>query len=191
MTSGARVVFNAVSRLATGVIFGGSRVTVADILDGTSNTYLLSEKYLGPDWYMTHSSGGDNRARQWATTATLPDGPATRQSTLRRDYKPVRRRLRHARARQLAKLRNSRHANGCQMAFCDGSVQMISFAIDPQIHGCLGNRKDACRSTRRSSSAAFGCQFAAICSRDTEIPPLRSFSVFMRNRAKVVNRIRH
>ena len=28
------------------------------------------------------------------------------------------------------------------MAFCDGSVQLISFLIDPAVHQSLGNRKD-------------------------------------------------
>ena len=28
------------------------------------------------------------------------------------------------------------------MAFCDGSVHPISYAIDPSVHQSLGNRKD-------------------------------------------------
>ena len=36
----------------------------------------------------------------------------------------------------------SAHANGFQMAFCDGSVQMMSYSIDNNIHRCLCNRKD-------------------------------------------------
>ena len=36
----------------------------------------------------------------------------------------------------------SAHTNGIHMAFCDGSVQMIHYTIDPKAHRCLGNRQD-------------------------------------------------
>ena len=41
----------AVSTPATGMSYLRSRVTMADITDGTSNTYMLGEKYLTPDNY--------------------------------------------------------------------------------------------------------------------------------------------
>jgi prepilin-type processing-associated H-X9-DG protein len=34
------------------------------------------------------------------------------------------------------------HAGGCNMALCDGSVRVISYAIDPEIHARLANRDD-------------------------------------------------
>ena len=37
--------------VATGIVYVGSMIKIADVTDGTSNTYLLGEKYLVPDDY--------------------------------------------------------------------------------------------------------------------------------------------
>ena len=36
----------------------------------------------------------------------------------------------------------SAHNNVFNVAFCDGSVQPMSYTIDPTVHKNLGNRKD-------------------------------------------------
>ena len=44
----------------SGVSFQRSEVTMAQIRDGTSNTYLIGEKYLDPDHYLNGEDPGDN-----------------------------------------------------------------------------------------------------------------------------------
>jgi len=36
----------------------------------------------------------------------------------------------------------SAHGSGCNFVLCDGSVRLISYAIDAEIHRRLGNRMD-------------------------------------------------
>ena len=36
----------------------------------------------------------------------------------------------------------SPHAGGCNMVLCDGSVRLIGFAIDPEVHARFANRSD-------------------------------------------------
>ncbi len=60
MTSNARATFAQIALLATGPIYCGSLMKMADITDGTSNTYLAGEKYLDPDSYETGIDLGDN-----------------------------------------------------------------------------------------------------------------------------------
>ncbi|MDW8036999.1 MAG: DUF1559 domain-containing protein, partial [Thermoguttaceae bacterium] len=45
----------------TGISFVQSQVTAAEVRDGTSNTYLVGEKYLNPDRYLNGTSPADNR----------------------------------------------------------------------------------------------------------------------------------
>ncbi len=144
MTVNARTEFAGVAAAATGIVYTGSLVKISDITDGTSNTYLMGEKYLDPDDYATGMSPGDNECamtgenddlsrwgdpRYWGgpnqsnLTRPMPDMPGLV------DGFPVMR-------------FGSPHLAGFQMAFCDGSVQMINYSIDQQTHRLLANRKD-------------------------------------------------
>ncbi len=121
--------FASLAKQATGVMFSGSQITPADITDGTSNTYLLGEKYLDPDTYETGTDLGDNEAAligddrditRWTSIAPQFDTPGSIPN----------------------QCFGSAHSNGFNMAFCDGSVQTISYSIDIETHRCLSNRSD-------------------------------------------------
>ncbi len=141
MTSAARTTFGNVAKAATGVFYCGSLTTIADITDGTSTTYLIGEKSLDPDYYATGQSAGDTEF------ATMGDnGDIVRWSSYRYPivspttdwFKP----LQDTPGADLWQFFGSAHANGFQMAFCDGSAQMMSYTIDLEVHRRLCNRKD-------------------------------------------------
>jgi prepilin-type N-terminal cleavage/methylation domain-containing protein len=117
----------------TGVIYPASTVKIANITDGPSNTYLIGEKHLIVDNYTNGADEGDNESAmmgfnedvcRWAGP-NLGNGP---HQDAPNDQDPNN--------------FGSAHSNGFGMTFCDGRVQVISFAIDLNIHHLLANRAD-------------------------------------------------
>ncbi len=123
--------------VSTGVVYLHSSLTMAGITDGTSNTYLVGDKYLSPDDYLSGVNYSDNgtwdraldfeNVRWTANDATYRDYCIPRQDQAGIPYYVC---------------FGSAHAGGFNMAFCDGSVSSISYSIDTAVHACLGNRKD-------------------------------------------------
>jgi prepilin-type N-terminal cleavage/methylation domain-containing protein len=117
--------------LHTGITANRSEVGIGKVVDGTSKTYLLGEKYLNPDSYFTGEDWGDNHnvysgddmeIVRFGATGMIPaqDRPGLVA------YFAF----------------GSAHATGCHMAMCDGSIREIVYTIDFEIHRRLSNRRD-------------------------------------------------
>ena len=105
---------------------------LAEIRDGTSNTYLIGEKYLDPDHYIDSTEPTDNNSpyagqdwdyHRWSITGPTPDTPGNSGNDVLYSF-------------------GSAHPGTFNIAFCDGSVHSISYSIDPTIHAYLCGRKD-------------------------------------------------
>lgn len=110
----------------TGLLYTRSEVRFSDILDGTTNTYLVGEKRCialepdrGDDQHMYLGHGLDGARYTALDLRPMRDGPG-------------------ADTRRFG----SAHASGCYFVFADGSVRLIGYQIDPETHRRLGNRKD-------------------------------------------------
>ena len=115
----------------TGVCFQQSTIAAANVTDGMSNTYFGGEKSLCPDCYATGLSGGDDDCmwggNNWDNNRS--SGTMVSFVTDTPGYDNV-------------AAFGAAHTNGCYMLFCDGSVHLIPYTIDRQIHAWLGNRMD-------------------------------------------------
>ncbi len=111
-----------------GVILSTSEITLGEIRDGTSNTYLVGEKFRRPEVYETSCCCDDSGVFCGAD----PDnsrGTKLAPSQDRNGYN----------ARQQF---GSPHAGALGFVLCDGSVHRISYSIDLESHQHLGNRSD-------------------------------------------------
>jgi len=111
----------------TGVIFQRQGLPLVHITNGTSNTFLVGEKYLNPDNYTTGSDGGDNESMYVGF-----DNDISRSTA----YPPMQDR----RGLGSTLAFGSVHTGGLNMAYCDGSVSFVSYSIDPAVFKRAGNR---------------------------------------------------
>lgn len=119
----------------SGVIYQRSQVAIAQIEDGTTQTYLIGEKFLNTELYTNGKHYADN-----GPALTGHDKDVVRMATRRflaiqdtngngaQDF-----RWQHF---------GSPHPGGWQAAMCDGSVHTFSYWMDPEVHHARGNRAD-------------------------------------------------
>lgn len=131
----------------TGVIYYRSQLPFSRIVDGTSNTYLIGEKYLNPDKYDSTGKNdatftyGDNQGAyagyEWDNHRV-----AWQEDSLGdvEYYQPKQDTPGYDTKRNEAF--GSAHPGGYNSSFCDGSVRLISYDIDPEVHRRLANRLD-------------------------------------------------
>ena len=114
----------------TGVSFLRSSIKPAQLVDGASHTYLIGESYLAAKQYDTGLIESD-RGHMYSGMA--PDTARMAQNSLFPSQDG---------ASADTKRFGSAHLEGCNFVFCDGSVKMISYDIDPDAHRRNGNRRD-------------------------------------------------
>ena len=112
-----------------GVIYRHGSAKIGEIRDGTSNTYLLGEKYLNADQYTKIEDGKENATwyrgfdqEQQRVSESLPIQDRTGFTS--------------------GFLFGSCHSGTFGMAMADASIHRISYSIDLEIHQNLGNRAD-------------------------------------------------
>jgi prepilin-type N-terminal cleavage/methylation domain-containing protein/prepilin-type processing-associated H-X9-DG protein len=132
--------FPAAPNFFNGICYQRSMVRTSDISDGTSCTYMVGERYMSSDYY-TSGEGyqdafplytGDSRSTLAQTISSNASVPPYATHMPYQDTPGL---------EGLASF-GSAHANGFHVAFCDGSVQMLSYSIDKFTHHYLSNRND-------------------------------------------------
>lgn len=123
----------------TGMFFPKSAITVGEVRDGTTNTYLYGEKYLMPEKYEASSSTGSAQGDDWNCWMGPESNDMARYTRLN-DINDTPRQDRPG--LDTGYPFGSAHAGTFGMAMCDASVQRVSYSIDNETHSYLGQRND-------------------------------------------------
>lgn len=109
------------------------RGEIRTVPDGESNTYLIGERYANPDAYTAGTPSADDQG--WDVGFdhdTVRWGKNDASGLPYRDTPGA----------EHTWSFGSAHAAGWNVSFCDGSVKLMSYDIDPVTHERLANRKD-------------------------------------------------
>jgi prepilin-type N-terminal cleavage/methylation domain-containing protein/prepilin-type processing-associated H-X9-DG protein len=121
--------FNKIAELQTGAVRQFTPVRIAEITDGTSNTLIVGDKRMNLAFMgqpqendaVGYTCGWDMDTTRSTDKAPKPDSFGTSDSTKRF---------------------GSSHTGGFNIVFADGSVHLLSYAIDPITFSWLGNKSD-------------------------------------------------
>jgi prepilin-type processing-associated H-X9-DG protein len=141
----------------TGVSFYRSEISGRRIEDGTSNTYMVGEKYLGPDQYEGTGGTSTDPAFDWGENQSMYNGfewdqqrgawplnqsrGSTTNTTVIESYQPRQDQAGLNSGSPSVRF-GSAHSGGFNMVFCDGSVHFIPYEVDYTVHSRLANRLD-------------------------------------------------
>lgn len=134
----------------SGIMFFRSETKIKSIEDGTTNTYLLGEKWMPLDGYegttdhrATNFTYGDNQSMyvgyDWDNhrVAWHPDSPKDPEF-----FQPSPDKIQNIEAPLPEPKFGSAHPSAFNMAFADGSVRTIPYDIDHEVHRWLAVRDD-------------------------------------------------
>jgi prepilin-type processing-associated H-X9-DG protein len=115
------------------------------LVDGASKTYLLGEKHLNSENYSSGTSLGDNESlyagyctdlhRFAGVIENMKLSLSPFAAPLNDNINPVSGIPGYVRF-------GSSHPTGVNMTYCDGSVHVISYDVDPEVHFRAGHRSD-------------------------------------------------
>jgi prepilin-type processing-associated H-X9-DG protein len=143
----------------TGVSYFRSTVTIRQVKDGLSYTYLVGEKFLFRDLYGSGLDGSDNeflftgwdndlyRSGGWDYKNNgIPNEAASPAPATPPDYAPLQDTKSLGNASNTVPHYDNRwgsaHNSTLNMVYCDGSVHQIPYTIDLVVHRRLHNRAD-------------------------------------------------
>ena len=123
-----------------GIVFYRSEINMRQIPDGTSNTYMVGEKWMHSANYDTGFDSGDGEPafsgnNNDTIRLTHTDYPLVADTEIPYDRKNPSQNIGR-------RIFGSAHPGGFNMAMCDSSVEFITTDIDPTVHGVNGGRDD-------------------------------------------------
>jgi prepilin-type processing-associated H-X9-DG protein len=129
-----------------GISYRCSKISIRDILDGTSYTIAVGEKYLSLTEYEKGVDAADNESMyvgydndMFRSTYVVDPNPSGAAEIYppRQDHRTIKSTL----------IYGSPHGSGFNAVLCDGSVRVIAYNIDRANYSRLGARNDGLTQT--------------------------------------------